>query len=404
MNDEPIFNAEQAAYLSWDGIRQRITESGRSEHWICAGLWAIDQHRAFLGDHWSGLSDSTYLQLAFMHADAFRQLLETALRLHLLKEVSGMAQVRRDLQKNVQSGRRLHTHLLLEVASLADQCCHAVALEKTLPSKTAPTDVVLTHEQNVMGIEVFALLLDEGMQTGMAYSNEIDKQLDFIRSKFNVEISGSLDFRLADSETQEWLSHIRDIALQVSRDGKTRMIKDLNCSITISSKWNSHNVEISFKGPLLLGKSNSRLYSKLFEKGQQAVEAGATWIRVDVLDGLWQFTPWALKPIADKGKELASDVKKVLTGIVGLHGAVISSGSAMSRAFRDERIVHLSGGGLAMAKNLGFGRTRETIIVPVHSGFEKEYELWTAMYSGEPEWLDWALQNVGLQSSSVLLA
>lgn len=404
MNEDPTFNAEQTAYFSWDGVRGRMADSNWSEGGRNAGVWAIDQLRTILGQEWSGLRDSNYLQFAFMHAGAFGELLDIALRLHLLNDVSGMARIRRDFVRDVKPERRLHTQLLLNVASLAVQCGQNVALEKILPLKLAPTDVVLTNEVGIMGIEVFAVHMDARMQMGMIYSDRIDNELDHIRSKYGVEITGNLDSILTDLETQEWLELIEKFALRVNEDGKTRTIKYPSSSVTILLLKNSSDNEISFTGPLILGKTNFRLYEKLIEKAQQAVKAGATWIRVDVIDGLWQFTPWATWPIREKGEEMTKEITNILAKIVGLHGVVLSSGSTMCSATIDNKFVPLSGGGIAMATNLPLSRARETIIIPLHSGYENETALWSEMYSGESGWLDWALQKVGLPPSVVVLA
>lgn len=402
MNGDSDFASEKAAYQSWDGIRARMADSSRSEGGRAAGVWAIDQLRAILGEHWSGLENSEYLQIAFMNSDAFGQLLDFALRLRLLSDKSGMAKIRRELSRNVKPERRLHTQLLLNVASLAVQCGQEVAMEKTMPSKTAPTDLVITNKYGTFGIEVFAVGLDISMRTGMFYSERIEEELDQIRLMHDVEIIGSLNTILTESATQEWLALIGESALRVSEDGEARTLKHSVSSVTILPRKNTGGIEISFTGPLILGKTNARLYGKLVEKAQQAVNAGATWIRVDVLDGLWQFTPWATQPIYYKGEAMAAKVSKALSKIVGLHGAVLSSGSVMSYSPIDDEFVQLSGGGFAMSLNLPLSRARETIIIPLQPKCEKETALWVEMYKCEPIWLDRALKTVGLPPSSIV--
>lgn len=401
MNGDSDFDSEKVAYQSWDGIRARMADSSRPEEGRVAGVWAIDQLRAILGEHWSGLQDSNYLQIAFMNADAFGQLLDLALRLRLLSDTSGMAKIRRELIKNVKPERRHHTQLLLNVASLAVQCGQEVAMEKTMPSKTAPTDLAITNEFGTFGIEVFAVGLDISMRTGMIYSERIDDELDRIRLMHDVEITGGLDTILTELETQEWLALIGESALRVSEDGEVRTLKHPVGSVTILPRKNSSGIEISFTGPLILGKPNARLFEKLVKKAQQAVNAGATWIRVDILDGLWQFTPWAAQSIYYKGEAIAAEATKALSKIVGLHGAVMSSGSVMCYSPIDDEFVQLSGGGFAMSVNLPLSRARETIIIPLQSECEKETALWVEMYKGEPIWLDWALKTVGLPQSTI---
>lgn len=404
MDEDSVFDGERAAYLTWDGIRSRMADSTRSEEGKIAGLWAIDELRAILGQSWPGLCNANYLQVAFMNSDAYRQLLELALRLHLLRNLSGMARVRRELVSNVQPERRLHTQLQLNVASLAVQCGIDVELEKSMASNHAPTDLVLSSESKKIGIEVFVVHMDMDMRQGIIYNNRIDYELNRIRARCSVEITGNLDFILNEIDTRVWLEQIEQLALKVKYDGYIRSIIQPSSSIKISTLKNSINDEISFTGPWILGKTNFRLYERLTKKAEQAVKAGAVWIRVDVMDGLWQFTPWAAQSIQDQSQMLANELIAILSAIVGLHGAVLSSGSGMCSSPIKNEFTQLAGNGFALAVNLPPSRARETIIVPMHSDYEKEAALWTEMYKGEPEWLDWALNKVGLPSSSAVFA
>lgn len=127
---------EFAAYVSWDGLSARMSESARSDEGRAAGIWAIDVLRDQLGHHWmeraalaEGRAPSDLL-LSMVHAVAFGELLDLALRLHLLRNVEGMGVVRRDLKNDLREQRRLHTRVLLNVAALALQHGHGVAMEK----------------------------------------------------------------------------------------------------------------------------------------------------------------------------------------------------------------------------------------------------------------------------------
>ena len=133
---EALSGPEFAAYVSWDGLRSRMSESVRSAEGQAAGIWAIDVLRDRLGHDWvervavaEGRAPSDLL-LSMVHAVAFGELLDLALRLHLLRNVEGMAVVRRDLKNDLREQRRLHTRVVLNVAALALQRGHDVAMEK----------------------------------------------------------------------------------------------------------------------------------------------------------------------------------------------------------------------------------------------------------------------------------
>lgn len=402
MADRFEFDSEEAAYRSWDRARDRMNESSWSKEGRATGIWAIDQLQVVLGEQWAMQQKSNYLLASHFHAVAYAQLLEFALQLHLLSGATGMGQIHRDLINDVRPERRLHTQLMLDVASLAVQCGHSVNFEMPLKHGLSPTDVVLTTQHGSLEIEVSTVHMDQSMRDGIDYNDRIDRELDRIRSKYGVEISGSLETVLSNIETSKWVASVEEAALWVKLNGKVQTVKHLDDPVMVRPFSDMGRVQPVFTGPPILGKNNDRLHTKLLNKAAQAVGAGATWIRMDVIDGLWQFTPWAMQPLQEKGEELAKDIAEALSGIDGLHGAVLSSGPAMSLGQVVNECIQLCGGGFAMALNLPSFRARETIIIPLQIGHDNDVAEWVEMYNGEPDWLDWALQQAGLPSSATI--
>jgi hypothetical protein len=67
------------------------------------------------------------------------------------------------------------------------------------------------------------------------------------------------------------------------------------------------------------------------QKARQAARSGSGWLRVDVLDGMWQFTPWAGAGLRAKIGEIAPLVQLALDQAPESDGAVLTSGAFSRR-------------------------------------------------------------------------
>lgn len=401
LNGDALAPGEEEGYLSWAGLRERMSDSSRSDEGRAAGVWAIDRLSRYLPDGWLRSSAGRGLCLAPFHAIAFAELVELALRLDLLGDVPGMAKVRRDLIRDVTAGRRYHTRIELEAAGLAAQHGYPVRLEDRLHPGVAPTDVIITTPWGTVAAETFAVLLDDRMRAGMAYSEALSAALNQACWEHQVCLDGQLGEVLSEADTAAWAARIAEAAALVRADGHKRPVEHRAGRVWVLRMEDAHSGVTSFSGPPLHGADNDRLGLRLAGKGAQAVQAGATWVRADALDGLWQFTPWSMWPLPAKAEAIAAEVRRALSPVEGLEGAVLSSGPAMAQGeFRGES-ARVAGGGFALRRLLPAGRVRETIIVPVRD--DPVVDLWRELYDAEPAWLDWALTRTGLSPSADIL-
>ena len=67
------------------------------------------------------------------------------------------------------------------------------------------------------------------------------------------------------------------------------------------------------------------------KKARQAAEAGGGWLRADIRDGMWMFTPWARAGLGDKFEQIAQHVASALRRVPGIDGAVLSNGADVDR-------------------------------------------------------------------------
>jgi len=391
-------DAERDTYLSWDAFRQRIAESFLSEEGRAAAVWAVDVLAPVLGDEWLRGTDEEdsvprEILLAESHSVALGELLELGLRLHLLAGLDGMGAIRRELKADRRVDRRVHTRAMLGVAGLAVRKGWPVSLEAGEP----PTDVAVTvGPDSSLVAEVFVSLTDSRMRSGMERTDDLMHRIRAVTWPFGVDLDGSFVGGTAEEEEQ-WFTAV-EVAARKARDEHLTITVDLPAGKVdvFPMSMVPERDSVGFSGPMMYGKDGRRLESRVRQKAQQAVQSGAGWLRVDVLDGLWQFTEFAGATLKQKGELLAAEMHPVLADVPGLIGAVFSSGPATAQGAFYGESARLSRGGFALRRPIEPGRVRETLIMPITSTGERDAQTWLELYDEEDTWLDWALQQVGL--------
>lgn len=117
--------------------------------------------------------------------------------------------------------------------------------------------------------------------------------------------------------------------------------------------------------------------------------------------GLWQFTEWAARPLADKPRafeEAAGDLLGRLRGIV------VSCGPLLRQGMFSDESADLGSGLVAMRRCLPFTRVRETLVIARRTPPAPTAGPWGDLYGDEPSWLDWALAEIGLPSTAAILS
>ncbi|HLI56330.1 MAG TPA: hypothetical protein VKY26_04760 [Actinomycetota bacterium] len=320
-------------------------------------------------------------------------MLELALRLKLLEAVPGMGRVRADLARDPVGSRRAHTSLLLEVASLALRQGELVAVESKTSGSPNPADILLA---GALPVETFVILMDDAMRKNRAYSSQVGNQVIQIGLRHDVWISGKLAECLDAAETSTWLAVLEETAAQVEADGIERAVDHEAGSVRVTSLSRSHTASAPFSGPDEVGRGWPRVASKLRDKAVQAQASGATWLRVDLMDGLWQFSPWGQSALPDKTEAIADWTRQALASAVGLNGVVVTCGSALAEGQFVADFYSGEAGVLGMRRIIDVWRVREAIIIPLAPRSLQDAGRWLALYDDEGLWLDWALERVGL--------
>ena len=123
------------------------------------------------------------------------------------------------------------------------------------------------------------------------------------------------------------------------------------------------------------GRGLDRLTRHVREKAQQSLGAGGNRGKLDVVDGLRQFTDWATIPLAEKDESLSYERREALVDAPGLNGVVIANGLAHALGEFHGESALLSTAGFVLHRPVRPGRVRETIVIPLDPATVEESSL-----------------------------
>lgn len=409
MTDESDLDlATMGSRPDWSMWRHLMRRSNRSPAGIETGLWAMDVLEKTLGSDWPGRvrrrEGAVPPEVAWSsaHAAAFAELVELALRLKLLENVPGIARVRQDLRRNLEGHRRLHAGVQLEVAGLAKMAGHKVTLETPAADRKTPVDVVFRAGPIVLAVEAKVIMLDDLSRAGMAFADEVTTHLTRIQMAYDIAFDGELNRKLSPVELAEWAAILTVAAAQVAAEDEERTVIHPSGTIRLIPGRKADGA--IFRGPAQSSSGWPRIATVLHAKARQGVRAGASWLRVDVRDGLWQFSSFARSDLSNKLTALADAVQQELQSVKGLDGVVVTSGACQTQGVFKAETCRQPDGRIALRRLIEPVRVRECVVLPLTPGSQLEAEEWARLYDGEPEWTDRALAECGLPSATNVFA
>jgi len=385
---------------AWEQLRAAMFDNLRSAECNEVGAWSMDVLAGAFGEKWPALAADRNADLldatvygAGSHLIAYAQIVELALRLRIFEDHVGIAAVRNQLRRDLRFEAWHHARLQLEVAALAVACGHSISLEPRLDRSRPPADVSLAVGQSdLIRVETFALFLDEQMRSDMDYDDAVGQSVMMIKVRHDVSVVGDLPARLRDEATREFLSNLDGAAARIAQTQTAEAFTSHGCQVHISPGFMTEDGE-SLNGPLHERNPWPRFDAPFLEKADQAARAGAGWLRVDVLDGLWQFTDFATWQLPKKAAFLRQYVHNLL-GSSMLDGVVISSGAGMGSA--DTQSARGPDGTCGLRRSVQPARARETMILPLSALGQAQVGTWHQLYDCEPLWLPNAISHAGL--------
>jgi hypothetical protein len=399
VTDQEEHTAWHDARPTWDLYRKMQDSPHVSLARRQVALWALDQLEGCMGPDWleryyrtSG-HVPTEINLGGAHVAAFGNLLDLALRLAILDRVPGAGKVRKETRTDLRDDRRRHSALQLEVGGLAAREGYTVAFEDRLDPGAPPSDVVLRRGEQTIRLETFAILRDRRSQDAARYWDRISQAILRIGWKHDTPISGSITRQLDEQETTELLDALEQAAQETAATHQPREISRPGANLLAQSPGDSrHKLEFGIEET----KSWPRVESKLRQKAEQAQAAGGGWLRADLLDGTWAFTPWAKAGLQAKITEMAKLVRPLLNHYPAISGLVLSNGASVAHGQFVGESAPSSNESYGLRRVLPAVRVRETMIIPSNADGLKQARQWVGIYNAEDTWLDWALKRHGL--------
>jgi hypothetical protein len=386
--------------LGWDRLRSGISENGRSSAARAAGEWSVDVLSAQLGPNWLRRAFESDRELALnvlwadSHLIAFTEFVELALRFHLLSGVPKLAAVRKELVQDVRSERWRHARLQLEVASLARWHGAEVTIEQSATPGVPPADVEIhLPEIGAIRVETFTVFVDEAMRAAMGYDEQVGFRQMALRVQYDVSFAGELPPRLDADGTDRFFEVLEGAAKEVKATGIASEVSFGGAIVHVDPQFMAEGDRV-LSGPPHVGDPFSRARARFVQKADQAAKAGVGWLRVDEVDGIFQFTDWGQRSLQAKLRFIGEYLPESLSAS-HLDGIVLSSGACIGTM--SEESCSNQAGGLALRRLIAPARVRETFIVPLSQTGHLQARTWFELYDKEPGWLPYAVEEAGLK-------
>ena len=382
----------------------------RSPEWTEAGMWALDRLDEFLGRDWPELAWRSFgllpvpLGYAAGHVVAYAQILELALRLRLLRDVEGWGDVRRDLRQDRRSERALHVSVQLETAASGLRLGWPVRLEPPGSTDGKPADVCFDGPAGLTTAEAKALLPSASADAHHRGVDAAIGRLTIEAAARGLILGGELDVIPTDNDIAAVLAWMTDAAGFVRAGGTLPAFSQagFNLCLTRSDDPNPPGL----RGPRFAEDLLGRLLDQLRHKGRQAAAAGASWLRVDVLTGLWRFTTWGRLPLPAKLAQLSQEVRAALADRRSpqLHGVVLCSAAGLHLGDVAVEQTRLDDGLLGLRQAVLPQRARECLVISLAPDGHREAEDWSTLLDARAAWLPWALAQADLPDLERILA
>lgn len=386
-----------APWESWDLLTEATARESGTPRALAAEK-AIGILRSILGEGWLDVDPAQIpheIALGFSHTLAFVQLLELALRLHEFSDAAGSAVLRRNLRKDRRPESWRHVELQLELAALTAAAGAEIEFERGAKDGW-PADVVATLNGASASFEAFSVFKSQEWREAEQESDVIVNRILAQQIRHNLSIVSDFHGRvLAPDELEDWLQRLETAAEDVAEDGEPRTVAAGVVSAAIAPA--DRGPASRFSGPPIVFNGWHRMLGKLERKSRQtSASPDGVWLRVDVLDGIWQFTEWARYDLSQKLLVMEEYLRQGFAGDPSLAGFIVSTGAVMAQGTFKDEAVQSERGSVALRRTLEPLRVRETLIVPMSARASDLVDYLATAYAAEPDSLDRSLHLAGL--------
>ena len=369
----------------------------RPSTWVLEGHWALEVLERHLGEAWparvvarSSPGGADWLLWSSSHVIAYVNVLELALGLQLVHGLSGHAKLRRAIAADPRPDVLAHARLQLELALLALRSKIGPELEPQLDGARRPADVRFAVDGGPLVVEARVVRKDEPWLAFEAASDAVFERIREFELGRGLRVEGHLSRSVADAEVDELLAALEDRArlVQLGATAPPLMLHGARLDVVPVE----HRPAAGLTGPANAGDAWARIRARIAEKAEVARESGATWLRLDAVNGLWQFTSWSQMSLPAKLAMLTEAAVPVLGELEGL---VITSGNLQRQGSFEDEDAFGPAGAFALRRLIEPARVRETLVIPGPRARPTALDWWREAYALEPRWPEWALEECG---------
>ncbi|MFI5893762.1 hypothetical protein ACIA5D_27035 [Actinoplanes sp. NPDC051513] len=378
---------------------RRLTEEG-----VATLRWAYARLRSLLGDSWltrqyrkQGRLPGELL-FAGTHRYALPQALSLVLRLdHDVSEPT-FAKVKAELRRGADSSLWRHVLLQLEVARAARDRGSAVMFEPAIPGSKKRGDLLIDgHTDQGWLVETTTVpraAIDLDWQD---YEVRLRHAIHLIEQRYGVTCVVCLDDHMVWEDTQNWIAAIDENASSMTGALNVHVVPSEIGAVTVY-RGSVPEGTVVFSGAAQYRDGWHRLGRTLSTKAVQVRGPWPAWIRVDCLDGLFQFTEWAQGAPSERLQAIAAAIHTAVRWPDNAEGVVLSTGPAVSLGATDsaqENVGVQTADGVFVRRLLARHLVRETVVIPLPGRGKDRAKWWADAYGREPGWLDEDLEGAG---------
>ncbi|MBO3752120.1 hypothetical protein J5X84_39165 [Streptosporangiaceae bacterium NEAU-GS5] len=247
--------------------------------------------------------------LLMFHAAALPQFLAFVMRLKSAANEPTFATVLRGLKRGVTSADWRHALLQLEVHRDLRSPGTAIAFEPEISGSRNKADLLVTpSEDSPFLVETTSLARADVEQAWEEYEHNVWQAVTTLEVRHNVRITVELIDHRDETETTVWLAAIE--AAAASSEHQVQRV-ELPMGRAEVRRSGSPMPERAFVGATATRDGWRRLGRALQAKARQSEGPLPVWLRVDALDGFFQFTEFAPLDWAERVDGVATNLAKI---------------------------------------------------------------------------------------------
>lgn len=382
---------------SWAALRRRVGIGRFSPAGALALDQAIDSLERLLGRSWPRWQYDHHgwwpgeLNLLGFHIAALPQFLALVTRLEAVANEATFGTVLRTLKRGVTRDGWRHVVLQLEVSRALRGPGTSITFEPKISGSANRADLLIARPGgSPFLVETTTLARARADLEREQHEDHVWQAVTALELQYSVRIAVHMTDHLDSAATGDWLGDIEHAASSpCAEDAQV-----IESAVGRAEIWQAESPvpNLAFVGATTTRDGWYRLGRAVHGKARQSAGPLPVWLRIDALDGFFQFTEWAELDWTERIQRGATALRRDLADADAGHvaGVILSSSSAVSLGATDpateNQTVHTEQGS-GIRRLISDHVVRETAIVALRDDVATECLNWATAYSGEPNWL-----------------